>query len=176
MRLNRFAALALAAAPLLLASAAPAGPRPTCAEHAKIELTAEAGDGRREVAYVDQTPPAWGKNPRPVLKVAAGEPVRLKWLFTNVYPHETIKDVVIHFYAARQGSVGQHELPDLSGETPPVLESACDLDLRPGGHAGGRATLAIAEPGAYLLRVESRRTQSDHEHFAAIDLVVEPAR
>ncbi len=176
MRLNPFAALSLAAAPLLMVSAAPVGPPARCAEHAKIELTAEAGDGRKETAFVDQTPPAWGKNPRPVLKVAAGEPVKLKWIFTNVYPHETIKDVVIHFYAARQAAPGQNELPDLSGETPPVLESACDLDLRPGGHAGGRATLAIAEPGAYLLRVESRNTQSDHEHFAAIDLVVEPAR
>ena len=33
-------------------------------------------------------------------------------------------------------------------------------------------TLKIDTPGAYLVRVESRNTHSDHEHFAAIDLVV----
>ncbi len=32
--------------------------------------------------------------------------------------------------------------------------------------------LKIDTPGVYLIRVETRNTQSDHEHFSAIDLVV----
>ena len=46
------------------------------------------------------------------------------------------------------------------------------MDFKPGRKAGQRSTLKIDEPGAYLVRVETRNTQSDHEHFAAIDLIV----
>ena len=78
--------------------------------------------------------------------------------------------MVVHFYIARQNKVGQKELPDLKGDV--VLESAFDMDFKPGGKAGQRTTLKIDTPGVYLIRVESRNTQSDHEHFSAIDLVV----
>jgi hypothetical protein len=36
-----------------------------------------------------------------------------------------------------------------------------------------RNTIKIDTPGVYLVRVETRQTQSDHEHFSAIDLVIE---
>jgi hypothetical protein len=139
------------------------------AEHAKIELEVA---GRRDhvTARVDQTPPEWGKNPRPVLRVRPDEPIKVHFLLTNVYPHKTLQNVVVHFFVVRQERVGQKEVPDLKGDV--VLESAFDMDFRPGGKAGQRTTLRIAEPGAYLVRVETRNTQSDHEHFAAIDLVV----
>jgi hypothetical protein len=139
------------------------------AEHAKIELEV-AGRRGQVTAHVDQTPPEWGKNPRPVLKVRPDEPVKVQFLLTNVYPHKTLENVVVHFFVVRQEKVGQKEIPDLKGDV--VLESAFDMDFKPGGKAGQRTTLKIAEPGAYLIRVESRNTQSDHEHFAAIDLVV----
>lgn len=142
------------------------------AEHAKITL--EVSTTRDQVtAYVDQTPPATGKNPRPVVRARAGELIAVQYMFTNVYPNKTIEDVVVHFYVVRAGAVGQKELPSLEKESL-VLETAFDMDFRPGGHAGGRTTLRIREPGVYLVRVESRQTQSDHEHFAAVDLVVEP--
>jgi len=35
-----------------------------------------------------------------------------------------------------------------------------------------RTTLRIDTAGTYLICVESRNTQSDHEHFSAVDLVV----
>ena len=47
------------------------------------------------------------------------------------------------------------------------------MDFKPGGKAGQRNTLRLRDPGVYLIRVESGKTQSDHEHFAAIDLVIE---
>lgn len=145
-------------------------PSATLAEHAKIQLDVQ---GRRDqvTAYVDQTPPEWGKNPRPVLKVRPKEAVKVQFLLTNVYPHKTLENVVVHFFVVREEKAGQKAIPDLKGEV--VLETAFDMDLKPGGKAGQRTTFRIDEPGAYLVRIETRNTQSDHEHFAAIDLVVD---
>jgi hypothetical protein len=147
------------------------GRAPAAPEHAKIELDVVTGADHK-TAHMDQTPPESGKNPRPVVKGKAGEPIKTKYLFTNVYPNAVVKDVVIHFYVVRIDAVGQKEIPSLEGDRL-VLETAHDLDFRPGGHTGGRATIKIDTPGVYLVRVESRNTQSDHEHFAAIDLVIE---
>lgn len=143
----------------------------TCvrAEHAKITLEAST-QADKATANVDQTPPDWGKNPRPVLKARVGETIRVQCVFTNVYPHKTLENVVVHLFIARQDKVGQHELPDLTGDV--VSETAFEIDLKPGAKAGQRSTLSIDRPGVYLVRVESRNTGSDHEHFAAIDLVV----
>ena len=98
------------------------------------------------------------------------EPIRINYLLTNVYPHKTLENVVVHFYVARQEKVGQKELPDLKGDV--VIESAFEMDFKPGSKAGQRTMLKIDTPGVYLIRVETRNTQSDHEHFSAIDLVV----
>jgi len=155
----------LALAPMLAA--------PARAEHAKINL--EVATPRESVsAFVDQTPPEWGKNPRPVLKAKVNERIRIEYLLTNVYPHKTLENVVVHFYIAHQKKVGQKELPDLKGDV--VIETAFDMDFKPGGKAKQRSTLKIDTPGVYLIRVETRNTQSDHEHFAAIDLVVGDAK
>lgn len=140
------------------------------AEHAKINLDVVTPTDQK-TAHVDQTPPASGKNPRPVIKAKVNDPIKLQWMFTNVYPNKTLDNVVVHFFVARQEKVGQKELPDLQGDV--VLETAINMDFKPGGKAGQRNTLKIDTPGVYLVRVESRETQSDHEHFAAIDLVIE---
>ena len=154
-----FSAMALAWMPAVSARA----------EHAKIQL--DVATPRDQVtAYMDQTPPEWGKNPKPVLKAKVNEPIRVQFLLTNVYPHKTLENVVVHFFIVRQEKPGQKEIPDLKGDV--VLESAFDMDFKPGGKAGQRTTVKIDAPGAYLVRVESRNTHSDHEHFAAIDLVV----
>jgi hypothetical protein len=139
------------------------------AEHAKINLEVATG-GHNVAAYVDQTPPDWGKNPRPVIKAKANEPIRINYVLTNVYPHKTLENVVVHFYIARQGKVGQKELPSLKDDV--VIETAFDMDFKPGSKAGQRSTVKIDAPGVYLIRLETSGTQSDHEHFAAIDLVV----
>jgi hypothetical protein len=142
------------------------------AEHAKINL--DVSTGRDNVsAFVDQTPPEWGKNPRPVIKAIVNEPVRVQYLLTNVYPHKTLENVVVHFFIAPQKKVGQKELPDVKGDI--VMETAFDVDLKPGAKAGQRSTVKIDAPGVYLIRIETKNTQSDHEHFAAIDLVVSEA-
>jgi hypothetical protein len=142
------------------------------AEHAKINLEVSTGSGN-VAAFVDQTPPDWGKNPRPVIKAKVNEPIRVHYLLTNVYPHKTLENVVVHFFVVRQTKVGQRELPDVKGDV--VIETGFDMDFKPGSKAGQRSTLKIDAPGVYLIRVETRNTQSDHEHFAAIDLVVSEA-
>ena len=43
----------------------------------------------------------------------------------------------------------------------------------PGAKVGQRNALRVDQPGAYLVRVETLQTNSDHEHFSAIDLVIE---
>lgn len=139
------------------------------AEHAEVELTIES-EGKQVTAFVDQTPPEIGKSPRPVLEIRAGQPVRVQWFFRNVYPNKTLKDVVMHFYVARADKVGQKQVPDTSGDV--ELETAMEMDFKPGAKAGARSRFVIDKPGVYMVRVESRQTQSDHEHFAAIDLVV----
>jgi hypothetical protein len=140
------------------------------AEHAKITLEV-AAPGGQQTAYMDQTPPEWGKNPRPVVKARTGDPIKIQVMFINVYPHKTLENAVIHFFVVRQEKPGQKEIPALKDDV--LLETAFDMDLKPGGKAGQRSTLRIDVPGVYLVRVESKNTQSDHEHFAAIDLVVE---
>ena len=144
---------------------------PPAAEHAKITLDVIAPSGR-ETAFMDQTPPETGKNPRPIVHAKVGEKIRVEYLFENIYPHKTIPDVVVHFYVARLSEGDGDTLPDLSDPDMLLLETAFDMDFRPGGRAGGRTGLTISEPGTYLVRVESRNTGSDHEHFAAIDLIV----
>ena len=142
------------------------------AEHAKITLDVTTSKGR-ETAFVDQTPPASGKNPRRVLKAKVGEPIKVQYMLTNVYPHKTLENVVVHFFVARQEKVGQKELPDLQGDV--VTETAFEMDFKPGAKAGQKSSFRVDKPGVYLIRVETSQTQSDHEHFSAIDLVVEAA-
>jgi hypothetical protein len=142
------------------------------AEHAKINLDVSSPAGQ-QTAFVDQTPPEWGKNPRPVLKAKVGDPIRIQWVLTNVYPHKTLENVVVHFFIAAEKKVGQKELPELRGDV--VLETAFDMDFKPGSKAGQRNTVRIDTPGVYLVRLETKNTKSDHEHFAAIDLVITKA-
>ena len=48
------------------------------------------------------------------------------------------------------------------------------MDFKPEtGKVGLRQRISIDKPGTYLVRVESENTDTDHEHFSAIDLVIE---
>ena len=161
--------IATIAATIAMALAMGLVSRPARAEHAKITLDVVAPDGQ-QTAHMDQTPPDWGKNPRPVVRAKVGEAVKIHWMFVNIYPHKTLENVVVHFFVVREAKVGQKELPALDENV--VIESAFDMDFKPGAQAGQRQMLRLREPGVYLIRVESGKTQSDHEHFAAIDLVI----
>ena len=94
-------------------------------------------------------------------------------MFTNVYPHKTLENVVLHFFVAREESAGQKTLPDLSHDDAAEVETALEMTFKPGTKAGQKSTIRLDTPGVYLIRIESRETQSDHEHFAAVDLIIE---
>ncbi len=147
------------------------------AEHAKIELQIFHYDpltGKIKTqgdAAVDVEPPPGGYTARPLVKVKAKEPLALQFFFTNTYPHGDIKDAMVRFYVAREEKAGQKTLPDLTKEV--VTQGRFKLTFKPKGRVGARVMFTIKTPGIYLLRVQSENTQSDHEHFSAIDLQVE---
>ena len=142
-----------------------------CAEHFDIKLLAVAPDGATQQAYADQTPPEGGLNPRPVLKARVGGDITFQFIMTNVYPHGTAAGAGVHYYVVKERELGQKTVPALTQDV--ILEGSFTFDLKPQARIGARQHFAIRQPGNYLLRVESQRTQRDHEHFSAIDLQIQ---
>lgn len=163
----------LAKSPLLplalLLLAAPAAAR---AEHAVIDLQLIGPQGRQEAAE-EQEPPGRGL-PRPQLTVKAGDPLVLHFLLTNVYPHGMLKNVGVRYYVVRTGKFDVAPAPSLSdaaaGDV--VTSGEATLNFKPKCRIGARLKFRVPQPGIYLVRVETLNTDSDHEHYAAIDLEV----
>ena len=147
------------------------------AEHARIDLTVSRVDADGAVvgdavsASADQEPPAGGYNERPVAKFKAGEPLALQFVLTNTYPHGVKKDVTVRYYVVREEKPGQKSVPDLKKGT--LTEGQFTMNFKPKCRVGSRVLFSIKDVGVYLLRVETLNTDSDHEHFAAIDVQVE---
>ncbi len=164
-------------APILLSAVLFALPAAALAEHANIKLRimrvdAETAKARDEAdAVADEEPPAGGINPRPMFKARANEPLLMQFILTNVYPHGELKDVTVRYFLVREDRAGQKSLPDLTKGT--VTQGHFKLTLKPKARVGARVAFTIREPGVYLLRVDTLNTKSDHEHFSAIDVLVE---
>jgi hypothetical protein len=147
------------------------------AEHANIKLRvfridSESGKARDDTeAAADEEPPAGGINPRPTFRARANEPLAFQFILTNIYPHGELKDVTVRYFLVRETKAGQKQLPDLKAGT--VTQGQFKLNLKPKARVGARVGFTIREAGVYLLRVDTLNTKSDHEHFSAIDLVVE---
>jgi hypothetical protein len=162
---------------VILAIALAALPLAAQAEHANIKLRVfrveeETGKALDEAtAAADEEPPAGGVTPRPVFKAKTNEPLVLQFILTNIYPHGELKDVTVHYFVVRQDKLGQKKLPDLAKGT--ITEGRFNLNLKPKGRVGARVAFAIPAPGAYLLRVHTVNTKSDHEHFSALDIQVD---
>jgi hypothetical protein len=139
------------------------------AEHAVIKLQVTGSDGKQE-SFADQEPPAGGIKRRPRLAVKHGEPLVFEFVLTNAYPHKQIEGVVVRYFVVRTGAFGAKELPDLKQAA--VTEGAVTMNFKPKCRVGARFNVRIEEPGIYLVRVDTQNTQSDHEHFSAIDLEV----
>ena len=142
------------------------------AEHFDIVLKAEAGRQVIETS-MDTTPPIGGVNPRPVLRLKAGDPVRITWRMKSGFPHGVMKAVTIHFFVVREKEVGQKPVPDPSGPAG-VLDNRFVMDFAPKASASGSLNFSMPAPGAYLVRVQSEDThqEHDHEHFSAFDIIV----
>jgi hypothetical protein len=145
------------------------------AEHADIDLrimTASGGEPEGDAtATSDQEPPAGGLKPRPLCKVKANESLVLQFFLTNTYPHGELKNVTVRYFVVRVGQVRQKTVPDLREGV--VTQGRFVLNLKPKGRVGARVRFTLPEPGIYLLRVDTANTQSDHEHFSAMDVKAE---
>src|SRR6266849_1694385 len=139
------------------------------AEHFDIRLVANGPNGTAQEAFADQSPPVGGLNPRPVLRARAGDTITIQFVMTNVYAHGDARDAGVRFYVVRERETGQETVPPLENLT---VEGSFTFNLKPRARIWAKERVVLSEPGIYLLRVESLRTQRDHEHFAAMDLEV----
>lgn len=146
-------------------------------EHARIDLRVmqyDPGTGQlksQATASADAEPPVGGVNARPLLKVKANDPLILQFIYTNTYPHGNVKGAGVSYFVVREDKIKQKQLPDLTKDV--VTRGRFDLNFKPHCRVGARVQFTIPTPGIYLLRVQSENTNSDHEHFSAIDLQVE---
>ena len=100
-----------------------------------------------------------------------GEPLVLQFILTNTYPHGEKKDVRIRYFVVREAKAKQKAVPDLRDDV--VAQGRFTLNYKSKCRVGARQSFTIKEPGSYLLRVQTENTDSDHEHFAAIEILVE---
>ena len=143
-----------------------------CASDMELSIEVKAGGQRVRTAQTEIQPSQKKPQPRPTCIVKAHQDFVVSWKATNTSKRDTFKDVTIHCVVVAENQPGQTTMPVLRD---PVQESALWMDFKPGGTATGKFSLAIAEPGAYLLRVDTREMLNTHghEHFAALDLICE---
>jgi len=141
------------------------------AEHFVIELTIRAPQ-EEATAHSDTDPPPEGHNPRPICHAKAGDDVTLQFFVTSNFPHNVLKRVNVRYYITPEKEAGNKSPPE--SDKPSVTEGTFLMDFKPEtGRVGLRQRLHIDQKGAYIVRVESEHSDSDHEHFAALDLVIE---
>jgi hypothetical protein len=148
----------------LMAWAAPAR-----AEHFEIELTVQT-PREKVTSHSDTSPPPQGLNPRPACHAKRGEDLVLQFFFTSNFPHGTKKNVGVHYFIQRQHRPGDKPIEPADRD---FLSGKLVMNFKPDGRAGLRQQFHIDVPGAYLVRVESDQSDSDHEHFSALDLIVD---
>jgi len=154
----------LAFALLVLAAAA------ARAEHFDIDLTVEGPQDRQE-SHSDECPPFEGSLKRPLFHAKAGEPLSFQFLFTNVYPHGALKRAGVLYYIMplKTGPL-RYPPKSMAGA---VLSGKFLLDFKSHGKLGLKQKFQIPEAGHYLLRAESYDSGAEHEHFSAIELMIE---
>jgi len=141
---------------------------PIHAEHAVIDLRVISPAGSAKAAS-DQEPPVGGVNPRPRLKVKAGDPLVLNFVLINAYPHGRLKDVIVHYSVTHIAKSTAKAGPDKDA----VLFGEVTLNFKPKSRVGSRIKFHLDQPGLYLVRIETQNTKSDHEHFSAIEVDVQ---
>jgi hypothetical protein len=142
----------------------------TRAEHFAIDLTIQAPHDIA-TAHSDTDPPAQGNKPRPLCHAKSTDELTFQFFLTSNFPHGTKKAVTIRYYIVPEKEAGKKDPPQAS--RPAVTEGSFTMDFKPDGRVGLRQRLHIDKAGAYLVRVQSEHSDSDHEHFAALDLVIE---
>lgn len=146
------------------------------AHHFTIDLKVTAGKNSKTVHA--QTPKqgllAKKRVKREILKIKRGQKVKVQWTLRNVDKTDVFKDVLVHFFVVKEKEAGQATTPKLDKNV--VAESALYMDFRPKDQTEGKITVSIPNAGVYLLRLETIGAAvgiEGHEHFAALDVVVE---
>ncbi len=146
---------------------------PLWADHFTVELKVQSGKqsvtGRTETVSLGDTPKKRG-----VLSVKAGDRITVHWRVQNVSPKVTAKDVMIHFFTAREMELGQKTLPKLKDDA--AAQSAILMDFGPKEASEGDTVFTISKAGPYLVRVETKgagKGPDGHEHFAALEILVQ---
>ena len=157
----------LAAVLLLAAPLAPAR-----AEHFDIHLTLHTAIGTADAGW-DTTPPEGGVNPRHTAHAAIGEDITLVWRIRDEYPHGPMKQVLVRIFARAEDAPGQKHVPEPTAFT--LLDTSFVADFLPDHSGHGRVRFRASRPGAYLVRLETANTllEHGHEHFSALDLIVD---
>lgn len=161
-RLRLIAAVVLGCNLAFLASAA-------VASEFEMSLRVKSATRTLNVKHTEEQPSPKKPQPREVFSGQSGETLIIYWTATNSGKEAEFKDVLIHCVVVAEKELGQVEMPNLKDT---VQESALTMDFKPGDTATGEFSLVINEPGAYLLRVETRNMldQHTHEHYVALDL------
>jgi hypothetical protein len=137
-----------------------------------IDLEVRAGK-TRQTAHAETVTIGAKRQALAVLEAKSGERIVVKWTLRNVDPKATVKDVVIHFYAARSEKLGQNSLRKLDKDV--LAESALTMDFKPKDKTEGELSFTVEKPGVYLVRLETMGAMTGtegSEYFAALNLVV----
>ncbi|HXT40368.1 MAG TPA: hypothetical protein VN887_10125, partial [Candidatus Angelobacter sp.] len=101
----------------------------------------------------------------------AGELLTLQFLMDYVNPHDLDKQVTVRFFVVSEKQAGQKEVP--SPDETAIVQGSFVMDFKPKSRLGLTQKFRVDRAGVYLLRLESVNSHSDHQHFSAIDLVIE---
>ena len=129
-------------------------------QHAKQSVLSQSAQNR---------PP---DHPRPILHLKQGDFVTARWTFSSDTARP-IEDVLIHFFVAEEGELGQEQVPDLKPARV-VIESALTMDFQGTNSASGTFTFQADKPGIYMVRVDAQDPKSGQleSPSAALDLEV----
>ncbi len=141
------------------------------ADHFTIDLEVKGSKASRTV-HTETAGLGIKPKRRAILEIQAGDKIIIKWALSSTAPKDTIKDVLVHFYAVKIAKPGDSPPPKLDKDV--LLETALTMDFKPKDKTEGELRLQVDKPGAYLLRLETIGAAvgaDGHEHFANLDLV-----
>ncbi len=142
------------------------------ADHFTIDLEVKTGKAK-ETVHAEKLEAGAKAKARAVLEVPAGQEIEIHWTVTCSAKQGMFKDVLVHFYIAKEGMIGQPGTPKIDKDA--AAESALTMDFQPTEKAKGQMKVRLTKPGPYLLRLETigaNKGTENHEHFAALDLLV----
>jgi hypothetical protein len=142
------------------------------ADHFAIDLKVQVGK-MCKTAHAEIM--ALGVKPkkRGTLTVHADALLTVAWTLRSTATKATVKNVLVHFFVVKEPQAGQSTVPKLNKDV--VVESALTLDFQPADKARGELHFTIAQPGNYLVRLETIGAavgRDAYEHFAALDVLV----